>query len=583
MVRSSVALTFGVLAAADNVKFQSLNTVWQRGDRGNPATVMELILALKNQNMHRLNAEIMAVSDPDSPRYGEHLTKDEVTELTAPDAESQDQVAAWLASAGLAATKGPRGDSFSFQASVADVEQLFSTTVHEYVHEERSVLQAGDLHVPEEVAPLLGSVVGVHGTPYKKRPRVESSAQPHGVPDITPTVLKQAYQVEGVEVSRGTKNRRATAEFQNQYTAQEDLSNWFTQYMDPTVFDVQSGDELYTCGPAGGCEPPPDDKRYGPGTEAMLDIEYIAAIAPGIKNEVWSYQGMAWCTDLKNWTSDMLDSNDPPQVFSVSYGIQGNVSLDKNEGCSQEITMNIEDDFAKLAARGVSILVSSGDSGSGGTIAPIPGKVWPSWPASAPHVTAVGSTMFIDNDPTGASGEKATTQFGSGGGFDWQWETPDWQKDATDEYLANPKADLPRENHFNRNGRATPDLAALGEGYKVIAHGKTIGVGGTSASCPLVAGLVSLLNEHRLQNGKSSLGFLNPLLYKMGKAKTGYHDVTVGNNREDSMSIMKLSEGYTCTEGWDAVSGFGTPNFSEMLAFVKTLPSGERDSNVAVV
>jgi len=239
--------------------------------------------------------------------------------------------------------------------------------------------------------------------------------------------------------------------------------------------------------------------------------------------------------------------------------------------------MNIEDDFAKLAARGVSILVSSGDSGSGGTIAPIPGKVWPSWPASAPHVTAVGSTMFIDNDATGASGEKATTQFGSGGGFAWQWDIPDWQKDATDEYLANPKAGLPREKDFNRNGRATPDLAALGEGYKVIANGKTLGVGGTSASCPLVAGLVSLLNEYRLQNGKSSLGFLNPLLYKMGKAKTGYHDVTVGNNREDSMSIMKLSEGYTCTEGWDAVTGFGTPNFAEMLEFVKTLPSGERD------
>jgi len=455
------------------------------------------------------------------------------------------------------------------------VEQLFSTTVHEYSHEERSVLQAGDLHVPAEVAPLLGSVVGVHGTPYKKS-HVESSAKPVGVPDITPTILKQVYNVQGVEVSRGTKNRRATAEFQNQFTTQEDLSNWFTQYMDPTVFDVQSGDELYTCGPAGGCEPPADDKRYGSGVEAMLDIEYIAAVAPGIKNEVWSYQGMAWCTDLKNWTSDMLDSNDPPQVFSVSYGIQGNVSLDKNEGCSEEITMDIEDDFAKLAARGVSILVSSGDDGSAGMIAPIKGKLWPSWPASAPHVTAVGSTMFIDNDATGKSGEQATTQFGSGGGFDWRWSVQDWQKDATDEYLANSDAGLPKDKNFRRDGRATPDLAALGEGYKVMVGGKTKSVGGTSASCPLVAGLVSLLNEYRLQNGKSTLGFLNPLLYKMGKAKTGYNDVTVGNNRRGEMSIMHYSEGYSCTEGWDAVTGFGTPNFAEMLEFVKTLPSGER-------
>ena len=51
---------------------------------------------------------------------------------------------------------------------------------------------------------------------------------------------------------------------------------------------------------------------------------------------------------MKNWTKDILDAHEPPQVFSVSYGIQGNVSADKNEGCSEEITMDIEDDFAKI-------------------------------------------------------------------------------------------------------------------------------------------------------------------------------------------------------------------------------------------
>merc|ERR1711957_434825 len=221
-------------------------------------------------------------------------------------------------------------------------------------HEDRLVLQAGDLHMPSEIASDLRSIVGLYGTPYK-RSHVESGAQPAGVPDITPSILKSVYNVNGVQVSRGTKNKRATAEFQNQYTAQEDLSQWFGQFVDKSVFDVQDGDELYTCGPAGGCEPGPAGHKAG--TEAMLDIEYIAGVAPGIKTEVWSYQGMAWCTDLKNWTKDILDSDAPPQVFSVSYGIQGNVSADKNEGCSAQITLDIEDDFAKAAARGVSILV----------------------------------------------------------------------------------------------------------------------------------------------------------------------------------------------------------------------------------
>jgi tripeptidyl-peptidase-1 len=503
------------------------------------------------------------------------LTKDEVTALTGPDESSLQKVSSWLSNVGITATVSTRGDRFEFKAPVSKLEQVFSTTVHEYKHMESKVLQAGDLHVPVDVAESLKSIVGLHGTSYK-RSRVESEVSAGH--DITPQLLKETYNVTGVKVSRGTKNRRATAEFQNQFTAQSDLTNWFGEYVTSDVFDVQDGDELYTCGPAGGCEPDTGDKRYGPGTEAMLDIEYIAGVAPGIKNEVWSYQGMAWCTDLKNWTSDILDSDAPPQVFTVSYGIQGNVSADRNEGCSVEITMDIEDDFAKMAARGVSVLVSSGDSGSGGSIWPIKGQLWPSWPASAPHVTAVGSTMFINNDPS--AGEQATTQFGSGGGFDCRWPVQDWQKDATQTYLANPQAGLPRDQDYCKGGRATPDVAALGEGYQVICDGKTKSVGGTSASCPLFGGLVSLLNEHRLQNNKAPLGFLNPLLYKMGDAKTGYQDVTKGGNRIDTMSIMHLSEGYSCTEGWDAVTGYGTPNFGQMLEFVKQLPSGDRTATM---
>ena len=37
---------------------------------------------------------------------------------------------------------------------------------------------------------------------------------------------------------------------------------------------------------------------------------------------------------------------------------------------------------------------------------------------------------------------------------------------------------------------------------------------GTSASTPTVAGIISLLNDARLQNNKSTLGFLNPFLYQ---------------------------------------------------------------------
>lgn len=62
----------------------------------------------------------------------------------------------------------------------------------------------------------------------------------------------------------------------------------------------------------------------------------------------------------------------------------------------------------------------------------------------------------------------------------------------------------------------------------MIVSGKTVGVGGTSASAPAFAAMVSLLNEARLNAGKKQMGFLNPFLYANADAFT---DVTEGFNR----------------------------------------------------
>jgi tripeptidyl-peptidase-1 len=54
-----------------------------------------------------------------------------------------------------------------------------------------------------------------------------------------------------------------------------------------------------------------------------------------------------------------------------------------------------------------------------------------------------------------------------------------------------------------------------------------VAIGGTSAASPTVAGLVALLNDARIAAGKPSLGFLNPLIYKLNGY--GFHDIVVGN------------------------------------------------------
>ena len=60
---------------------------------------------------------------------------------------------------------------------------------------------------------------------------------------------------------------------------------------------------------------------------------------------------------------------------------------------------------------------------------------------------------------------------------------------------------FPPAGSFPPNGRATPDVSALGEGYQVYVSGKVQSVGGTSASSPAFAGYVSLLNEARFKAG----------------------------------------------------------------------------------
>lgn len=54
-------------------------------------------------------------------------------------------------------------------------------------------------------------------------------------------------------------------------------------------------------------------------------------------------------------------------------------------------------------------------------------------------------------------------------------------------------------------------------------HGSTMGVAGTSCATPIYAGVLSLLNDIRLLAGKPTLGFFNPLLYKLAgeNAKVG--------------------------------------------------------------
>lgn len=114
----------------------------------------------------------------------------------------------------------------------------------------------------------------------------------------------------------------------------------------------------------------------------------------------------------------------------------------------------------------------------------------------------------------------------------------------------------------------------------MIFYGARYGSGGTSAACPLFSALVGMLNDARLRAGKSTLGFLNPLLYSKGyRALT---DVTggqsIGCNGIDPQNDETVAGAgiipwahWNATVGWDPVTGLGLPDFEKLRQLVLSL------------
>jgi tripeptidyl-peptidase-1 len=301
-----------------------------------------------------------------------------------------------------------------------------------------------------------------------------------------------------------------------------------------------------------------------PGIEASLDLEYIMGVSPYSPSNFYSLKAFNFWNDLMTWTGELDNETNPPFVHSVSYGSQGDYPSD-----SYRSTLNTE--FQKLGARGLSIIFASGDSGAGCEGAGTTAKAcdctfYPSFPATCPFVTTVGATRFLSGN-TGPEG--AVQAFGSGGGFSQFFPTAPYQTDDVAAYLASG-VQMPEACAFNATGRATPDVAALGDiHFQVVNGGQTISVGGTSASAPSFSAVVSLLNDQLLNGGKPTLGFLNTWIYQTASANPmAFFDVTVGDNINAGCCRSGAESGFECATGWDPVTGVGTPNFAVLSTLI---------------
>jgi len=228
-----------------------------------------------------------------------------------------------------------------------------------------------------------------------------------------------------------------------------------------------------------------------------------------------------------------------------------------------------------LAARGVTILAASGDSGAdaAGDVARRRGyggcshlrvpmfSLQVEWPASSRWVTAVGATVgpaVGERDVTcsvNASGPSAgdgssRIQITSGGGYSQRLSRPSWQ-----------------DGHVSGQGRGVPDLSLVGHGYGMVVGGRWLRVDGTSASAPTLGGMVSLINAKLKAAGRPTVGFLNPLIYSRNTSSAVFSDVTEGDNR-CARSGASCCGGYDAAPGWDATTGLGVPDFEKLEAAI---------------
>lgn len=250
----------------------------------------------------------------------------------------------------------------------------------------------------------------------------------------------------------------------------------------------------------------------------------------------------------------------------------------------------------KLGARGVSIFVASGDGGVCDGHGFSECVYRPVFPASSPYVTAVGGTMGPESDlPERVMNIADSGSYTAGGGFSERFPTPAWQKQAVAAYLQSAigKSLVPG---FNASNRAYPDLTFASNNFEVVIGAVLYPMmGGTSAAAPSLAGLFSLVNARLAARGKGSVGFVNPTLYAAGSQgccnditkganmctrQTGNltcqyncfqnanaYNTTYGNYTEcaNACNDKDCQAGFVATDGWDAASGLGSPDFQKLL------------------
>ena len=523
--------------------------------------------------------------DPASPHFQEWLTPEQFGERFGPAQQDIDAVAGWLQANGFRVDDIGRGRrTLEFSGTASQVEQAFHTEMHQYdVAGERHLANSMDLAIPEALAPVIAGMAGLHDFRRQPMHRVLSQALYDPATDLTggthglsPYDFAAIYNVtplwntrfdgtgQSVAIAGRTNIKLSdVATFRSTFGLPSNNPQVILNGRDPGI--VSSGEEM----------------------EADLDVEWSGAVAKGaaIKFVVSASTNASDGIDLSN---QYIVNNNLAPVMSVSFG-----ACEAAMGAGNQFYNSL---WQQAAAQGISVFISTGDSGSAGCDSP--GAHTPAshglgvnGMASTPYNVAVGGTQFADtanpatwwntgNDANYASAKgyipetawnessytsaNATSNnlYAGSGGVSSVYATPVWQ--AGKGVPANDPGAAAQHHRY------LPDvsLAAAGhEGYLVFHEGGLYMVGGTSASSPAFAGLMAIVDQYT--GGRN--GNPNTRFYSLAdQVPAAWHDVTAGTiavpcstgspacSTSAESGTVGVMTGYAAAQYYDLATGLGS-------------------------
>lgn len=511
---------------------------------------LQLEIGLPYRNQAEFANLVNEIYDPASTNFHHYLTPQQFIERFAPSPADYQAVIDFARAHNLTITKTfPDSTLLVVTGMVADIEKTFHLNLRLYPHptENRNFF-APDAEPSLDLDVAVLDIAGLDNfiVPHPMNLIHKRSSRPPNSQAWTGSGpgnnfigndFRAAY-VPGVTLT-GAGQTVGLLEFDGFYSA--DVTSYESL---ATLPNVPVNTELLN-----GFNGSPGENNI----EVALDIDMAISMAPGL-SKVIVYEGTSANTIL----TQMLDDNTAKQLSaSWTYSVNSTTS-------------NL---FQRLGAQGQSFFNASGDSGAyTGT---------PSSPTDDPYLTSVGGTSLTTTGDGGSWVSETvwnwyTTGEGKAagsGGISKSFSLPSWQSGVS---MAN--------NQGSTSHRNLPDVALTADNIWVIYDDGSSGeVGGTSAATPLWAGLTALVNQQAAANGQSSVGFLNPALYAIGKGSNYnncFHDITTGNNTNSSTSTK-----FFAVAGYDLCTGWGTPNGPNLIAALAPGPPviTQQPSNASVL